>query len=582
ATGAGEDVTVYEADNLNVASTTLNGGDLLIRAGGPLGVSGSIAGASDVRLNSTGAGVAIGGGVTATGIVDVTAGGPGADLALTGSINAGASPVTLTAQRDVLLGSASHITTQGGNVTILADAQSPNGSGAIRMSDGATIDAGVGEILLVAEGDIYLTGLRTANAGANAVVVQSNSGAIYDAGNSAGVDIRATASTAYVTLQAARGIGAGASAIDTDIANLKATNRLSGAIGVNELNALNIDRVRQDGETGAINVEAQGDITLLDGRFGIATNATDAGDSTVTLISHHDIVANAPIVGSGGSIALYADRQVTFSAAGDMPSNGGDILVVADQDATGGAGGGAIMMADGAVIDGGRERNGGLVTLRASGDVTLGGVFTSGEADIVSNYGSITDGGDTDSNLWVGFASLQALSGIGDDSTSRGALESRTLGDEARFAATTSGGDIRIDNTGALTLGNVGGVNGVTITNPALGDSSDQIVITTASPLTVATIVSNSVGGDVLLAAQGSAETDDLTVDGVISTSGGNGRISLLAGDDIVFAATGRVAAANAGDVLISAGEDYHGGSSINGADDGDVFMTSGSSVRTD
>ncbi|MCY2990308.1 MAG: hypothetical protein NTY19_20890, partial [Planctomycetota bacterium] len=147
------------------------------------------------------------------------------------------------------------------------------------------------------------------------------------------------------------------------------------------------------------------------------------------------------------------------------------------------------------------------------------------------------------------------------------------------LAALTQSGDIQLDNTGALTIGTVDGVFGIRIGDPITADQYDCIVITTASPYVVDADVENIGGGDIVLAAKGQADSDDMTINANITAKthlGVDGNIRLYAGDDIRYE-SGLISAEHGGQIQLSAGEDYNDGSTFQAGNLlGDVTMASG------
>ncbi|CAK9015941.1 Uncharacterized protein SCF082_LOCUS12970, partial [Durusdinium trenchii] len=82
---------------------------------------------------------------------------------------------------------------------------------------------------------------------------------------------------------------------------------------------------------------------------------------------------------------------------------------------------------------------------------------------------------------------------------------------------------------------------------------------------------------------EGTTTDRDLTINGSVTTSGGDGAINLFAGDSVIVAATGLVHASNAGEVTILAGTNFNkGGSPENGTATGSVQMASGAVVGSD
>ncbi|MCY2990309.1 MAG: hypothetical protein NTY19_20895, partial [Planctomycetota bacterium] len=590
-TGAGQNLQVIETDSVSVSSGQMHGGEALVQAGGLLTVTGTVSGATDLTLESTGSGVTVtkDGALSAYGTLALMADGLGADVTVFGTLSSvvasGATtsgPINLTAQNDVFLKATSRITSETGNVLVTADAQGGDGSVAILMSDGALVDAGTGTIGFAADGTIQLCGLTTDNNTSAAIRIVTTSGAIVDGGDSQGPDIQATGANAWVTLLAGAGVGTTGNALNTQIANLDLVNADSGDVNLQELDDLNIRQLRQNATTGTVRVEALGTLALVPGEPGMLTQCVSTQDGLLTLLAHQDLNVDSTVISADGAMNLVAYGDVSFSASSEILSTAGHVQVTADGDGTGNASGGAITMADGAVIDAGS----GLVDLTASGNVTLASVVTTGEAAITSLYDRIVDGGNSAPELVVGRAALRARNGIGDADDPLGALETHTNSAQTTFtlSAVTQSGDIQVANTGSLTIGVVDGLSGVVLQGPSTHGSSDNIVITTASPQIINAPVENLVGGDILEAALGNLDTDDLTINARVTatgSAGSHGDIYLYAGSDILHH-LGLISAFNTGNVSLLAGVDRTGGTPHAGNLAGDVVMDSSRVIQSD
>ncbi|HPM80080.1 MAG TPA: hypothetical protein PLF81_05245, partial [Candidatus Anammoximicrobium sp.] len=287
-----------------------------------------------------------------------------------------------------------------------------------------------------------------------------------------------------------------------------------------------------------LNAGSQGDLTLsgalsdggtllvLDANVqsyqGLEVQRLEIRDATTSVTFHGTVTSATTVdVNSGGTIwmqqpmtaadtvVLLAGTNITFDAAGDLSSTGGSVQVTADADHTGGAGAGAITMADGTIVSSG----GGLIQLAASGNVTLGSAVTGGEVQVTSLFAAIVDGGDTDPEIHAARAALYAQTGIGHAGDLRGGIETQTNGSTLTLAAVADRGDIQIHNSGALLIGTADGLSGVVILDSANDNQGDNIVVTSAGPAEVVQTVVNNDGGNITLAAEGTAVTDDVDID---------------------------------------------------------------------
>ena len=104
----------------------------------------------------------------------------------------------------------------------------------------------------------------------------------------------------------------------------------------------------------------------------------------------------------------------------------------------------------------------------------------------------------------------------------------------------------------------------------------------TASRLTINSAVVNNDGGNITLAAEGATDMDDLSINANITATGGNGDISLYAGDSVDIAATVTISAAGSGEVLVRGGTNFNGGTPINGTNAGNLVMQDGSTIESE
>ena len=262
---------------------------------------------------------------------------------------------------------------------------------------------------------------------------------------------------------------------------------------------------------------------------------------------------------------------------------------------------GDITMADGTTTTSGS----GQITYRATANIALS-LLTSSGATIVVTADSNLDGTGAISDIRTGElddatpvfnivglqTALRAGSGVGSDADGLPDLDLQVT----NVAAETRTGDIHLRNSGALNIETVNGLSGVTITNlDGTATTADNIIISATSPVTITDSdpTVNNDGGNIVFAAEGNADGDDLTINADITVTNGNavldgtGNITLIAGDSVITQAvsTRMISADNAGEVVLLAGTDFNNYPStttiLNGYADGDVVMGDGSQVRT-
>ena len=534
------------------------------------------------------------------------------DLTVNAAVTSVNGNITLKADNDIEFNASGDVTSTTGNVTVTADFDNPvaAGSGLLTMVDGTVIDAGSGTIDLTADGNIMLGRLVTTNSSNTAVRLVTREGGIIDNGDTAGADI--VAADGRLVIEAVTGVGsstagAGADAdIETTVASIDVHNTTSGNIQIDETDAITVIKIDNDmpsdtdATTGTISLVADGAITVEAGESGVT-----AIDGNVTLQADNDasIIVNTVVETTLlGNIVISADDDITFALAGDVTASGaGNITITADDDGSAGdAGqGGAITMADNnetiagvadaTIINAGT----GLISMSADEDITIARLITAHvdashtetEVLIVSASGAIVDAGDSGAAALnqpdievdqdYGTVSISALTGIGTDAD---AIETEVR----ELAATTTSGDINIDNTGTLAIVDASGytptgVNGITITG---GSSSDSITVTTEGPLTISAVVTDTGGGNVLLAATGTAAANDMTIAAAISAAGANGNVTLYAGHDILQT-TGDITAAGSGSVNVYAGVDYNSGTPQAGHATADITQSDGRTISS-
>lgn len=432
-------------------------------------------------------------------------------------------------------------------------------AGAVTLADTSTVtSSGTGLVNIDAVNNIALANVNTSGE----VQITTSAGAITD--NSGSELALITADT--VALRAATGIGAtGAADIDLAI-NTLAALATNGDIFLQEPSAATIGTV--DLLSG---ITASGNINLaIGGTLNInqKIEATGAA-STIVANGDADINVNQTVQTNGGTIDLLADNDLILNAAGVVDTtSAAAITLTADADS---AGGGAFTQGDGAGLV---NAQGGTLDVSATDDILIADLQSSGGTiTIGSTSGAIVDNTAGEAALISGGQlAISALNGIG---TPTGDEDIDTA--VSTLSATTTNNDVVISNTGALLIGDVAPLSGVTSTNGA-------VTITTFSPLTVGSNVT-AAGTVTLTSTDAAGPGDNLTINGggvIVESTGDN--VVLNSGDDFLLSLGGTVRAATTIEINVDPITDGAGATvdllgnvdatqtTINGGDDADTF----------
>ena len=396
------------------------------------------------------------------------------------------------------------------------------GATGIAMADGSIVDGGSGTIKVTTTGNgpFQVGRLVTTNNTAAAIDINIGTGALTEAGDALGADIEATAPNAAVTIISGAFGTPGAGAIDTNVSQLSidtsgnnADQYIREADGLAELGL--------HAGTGSVNLAT--------------VNAGDvlSGDAAVDITA---LVANVVVANGGfGSTDTSAGNAIQTSV--------GTLNV----DTSGGNGNQFIRETDGLAELG---LNAGTGTVRLF--LVAGSVLSA-------------DGG---TDVTAAAAVIDASAGA----AGIGVLANQIQTSVSNLEAKAGTGGVFVVNTGALTLGGIDAMVGVSATG---GD----ILIRAGSPLTVNEEVANTGGGNITLAAEGNTAADDLTIHANVTATGGNGNISLYAGDSVAVANGADIAAAGTGEIVVKAGRHYNNGSPVPGTATGDVSVAAGTRI---
>jgi hypothetical protein len=168
------------------------------------------------------------------------------------------------------------------------------------------------------------------------------------------------------------------------------------------------------------------------------------------------------------------------------------------------------------------------------GDVVVGTATASGDTVTLTAGGAITDSNAAANNITAANLVASAGSGVATTGTPLGTVISN-------LEASGGTGGVFISNSGALTIGGVGPMVGVSATG-------SDIRISTASPMTVSEAVTTTGAGTITLTTGASGGNDNLTINAAVTT--GTGAITLTSGDGVALGAN----VGTAGNVLTTAG----------------------------
>jgi hypothetical protein len=477
--GAGQTLTFNNAGNLTVGDVDsgfgvfTNAGNITLTATGDLTINS--------QVNADGA--------TAT----VTAAGAGHTI--TNNFTVIADAAVLTADR-MILGGGSVI----GNVSARLQ---PFSAG--RLIDlGSTTDAAANtlelsgfELNTVSAPVLRIGGVTAGNLTVTAPIAPTGATAL--ALVSGGTVTQTAPNAVTVTdlaLEGAAGVNFAADNVVTEVAGT--TSTAGAPFTFHSFNSLTVGSV--DGVNGITTNGGQVSLAVTNGGSLTVSNAVTAGNTNV-LLSANNVTISAGLNAGTGTVKLQP-----FSPGVTVNLGGADVPLT------------TLGLAD-AELD---NVTAGLLTV---GDPTLAIPITvTGAIDAETHYGSlllattgsITQGGPA-GLLAVPNLALRAGTGIG----SATPLLTRV----SNLAAVNStSGHVQVSNTGGLTLPAAGVAGVVGVTENAAGDN---VRLSAASPMAIASAVSDTGGGDITLTTTGANGAITVTATGSVTASGGNGSITL-------------------------------------------------------
>ncbi len=581
--------------NVNILEAAGNTGGVFVAdqsdltIGGFTATTGVSAGGGTIHITSQGA-MTVNEAVTNTSnnLIQLSALGNDAtrDLTLNANVSSAAGVVVLASGDTTQInnGVTVSVTGAGGGVLVFAgeDAadlvqnQDGNAGGSILMGSNAEIRTDNGDIRLDARNNAQIAVL---NADANAdttrgnVDVTARSGSITDM-NADTLNVTANG----LAMQAASGIAANADRLETSASNLDASGGSGGVF------------VRNDRDLAI----GSGTSTLGTSLTGVSATGSDIKITAAGALSASETIANS----GGGNIFLHANgataaSDLSFNSGADITATGGNgsILLTAGDTAAMGAGSiasvqgagtvtvaagedysdevldqdgsatGDIMMTAGsavqtqvgnALFDAARNIQVAQVNVNSDANGTIGDVA------MLARAGAVTDADGATLNITADDLTIQAASGVAVDGDR---LETQV----AKFESNAGTGGLFVSNTGNLEIGSASaGFSGLTATG-------SDIKVTATGSMNVTENVANSGGGDILLASNGNAASNDMTVNADVTATGGNGNITISAGDTLDVEAGRTVSASGTGDISLLAGENL--------ADSEAVFNQDGSAT---
>ncbi len=310
-------ITIYAGGNVTVVNNTATAGDVTIVSAGSISAAleadtldltangaisitetNGVVLSSLVQNNPAAAFSLVSGGditvetpiaLTGAASVTLTANGAGSDLVINSEISTASGAIALTAGGRLAFGETARLTSASGNITLIA-------GGALDLAGYTVVNAGSGRLALTAGGDITLGKLATTRVGD--LTITSTAGAILDGGEG-NRDI--VAPNANLVLRAATGLGTADDAIEIQVASLDAINTTSGAVDLEEADALVITRLQQ-GSIGAGAVT----VTTLDGGLTLNGSGLTAVNGDVSLRAPWRLLLPPP---RGGSLGHHRGQR---------------------------------------------------------------------------------------------------------------------------------------------------------------------------------------------------------------------------------------------------------------------------------
>ncbi len=418
------------------------------------------------------------------------------------------------------------------------------GTGTDIVDFAGTIDLGSGNLVASAESvfvnaDVTTTGAVRltreqgslslgAEIAAGVITLDVPNGAIVDAGPGtllSGVALRLIAGT---------GIGNAATfgeAINVAVDSL-AAQTVTGDIHLIDIESLVIGSVEGLDSTSITTGGAGDEIILVEGDGGgnddfvIDVLVSNNGPGNITLASYggssNDLTITADIRASGGNIVLIAEDDIDFNSTTTTSTTGtGTLEILAGFSYTLGGGAPSSSGQD-ATIRGGatptvQRTGGGTITLNASQNIELE-ELDAGDGLVILTAGEEVSDAANGTNVVADSLVIRADGAIGDSDPIDTAVSFLAISNSG------SGASCEIENTGALTITTVDGLDGI--------DVDGNVFINTTGALMVAANVTAALTLE-LSSEDSAAAGEDLRVLSGVTVSADD--ITLESGDDLIL-----------------------------------------------
>lgn len=285
------------------------------------------------------------------------------------------------------------------------------------------------------------------------------------------------------------------------------------------------------------------------------STVTATSNGRITLVDANDL-SLGNITGNG--VSVLADDALTLTGA--ISAGAGTVSLLANQDDVGAD---AFTMAAGASIattnntadavliitNTLRGTGTGNANLRTISAGTTSGI-SGGRVTVDANNGAVVDANAASGNITAGNAVLRGLAGVG---TSGDVIETTV----SRLEGAGGSGGFFVLNSGSLSIGGISTTIGLTTT------TGNVDVRANGSLMIEEPVTTNGVTGNILLSANETAATDNLTLAAGQSITSASGTVTLRAGDDVTLTGTSFVSAASSLDIAVDVGDADVAGASL-------------------